>query len=1385
MKARRVVLLIFGLFILLALSAPHQARAQVQRAPILIAGNDGFTPANGVNGGGDGSPGNPYIIENWAIDASGGNGIEIRDTTAYFIVRNCLVENGYRYGSYFGGVVLRDVRNGKIENNSFSNGNWFGIELVGSSNIVISNNSILRNASHGIFLANSSSNALIGNTSSNNYFSRDSANGIYLVAGSNRNVVENNVTKNNGDSGIYLYLSSNYNTITNNITRNNVNCGIYLRESSNNNLLSNNVSENNWAQGIKLLSSSSNTLTNNAFKNNLAAGIKLQDSSNNSLVGNVVENNCELGINNDQGFGAGIFLVLSSNNNLLFYNNLIGNMSEGNAYDEGINFWDNNGRGNYWSDWQIPDANGDGIVDTARLIAGGNNQDKYPLVINKPALAQRPENQPQPLLPVIASQEKESKTTPTPTPVPAPIPPTMRAESVVLALGIVTVALVALLRFRAGHWPWSSRRRKKAVLLLMSFALLVLIALSPSGKSLASARVETANGLNITWRLTSDGISHKQWEITVQNLTTTSRTIDLSAVFSQASFNINGIKNVKFYEWKSLPTMGLVLDYDNVRHEVPRYDGENKLIGYENVWIWEAVGSHFENMLKNSWKPCKMQFFQTSATSYKEGFESMNLPKFGSKPTYDNYGNLETENGKKTFRLEFDVPIGKTSKGYGSFGLVNLEIDGVRYGSDYVGELGSSWWDSSWLYRKQITINGTRPDNFQHSIVLSKVDNLDNKCRIDFGDIRFTDNAATPHAELSYVLDNFITDNRADFWFRQIENDTQAWIYYGNTSATTTSDNDATFIAYDNFVTAGRWTDNSSYASVTGDNLNLTSFLRGQGGQIYKQITLSSDFILDFEINMIGLSGNFGFNIGVGDDIGFLGEGPFHPQNGMVAEHIGASAGSVLNAYAGTLISGTYARSSGNTWSLNTIYYCRLMKIGTALMYAQYTSKSNRNDNSNPGLYLVKGTVPSATMKYLYGISSDGGADTTTISGRIDEMILRKYATGITYTLGAAETANVAPNQPMGILPSARQTTSNVTLSAVGTDNDNDRINLFFYDNATKTAIDNVWIENGGTASVIWTGRARGQTYVFFARAQDNNSNWGENSGTQTFKVNALAVAENLKIGGSDAPTRLTTLTPGLTWAYYEPDSGDVIDNYRLQVGTSLGDNSLWDRNTSIASSVTYAGAALSRGVTYFVRVRVHDNFEWGGWENDTFRVNQLPTCSITAPASGLTVGIDEGIAFTSSASDPDLGDSITYAWDFGDNGTSTLANTSHSYPNAGGYTVTLKVNDGYENSAEDLVAINVTEGGGPSGPSGGPSDGGGWVAPFIAKVKEEIVGIVQPPGTVNILFLPLLSLPVLFWLMTGAGLMWAWDQKGISKALLIIAIFLVFFGAKITPGGI
>jgi hypothetical protein len=89
-------------------------------------------------------------------------------------------------------------------------------------------------------------------------------------------------------------------------------------------------------------------------------------------------------------------------------------------------------------------------------------------------------------------------------------------------------------------------------------------------------------------------------------------------------------------------------------------------------------------------------------------------------------------------------------------------------------------------------------------------------------------------------------------------------------------------------------------------------------------------------------------------------------------------------------------------------------------------------------------------------------------------------------------------------------------ISCYATDNDDDKVNVYFYDNSTGNLIDNAWADSG-SVFVVWKNLQREQSYTFFARAQDEGGEWSENSNPCSFLVNSL-------IGGDQAtsPTSIT-----------------------------------------------------------------------------------------------------------------------------------------------------------------------------------------------------------------------------------------------------------------------
>jgi 5'-nucleotidase/UDP-sugar diphosphatase len=289
---------------------------------IYIDGNDNFTPANGVSSG-SGTENDPYIIENWDINAENTNGIDIRNTTSNFIVRNCYVHDG---GVQYNGISLSHAINGILDKN-ISENNYYGIAIYESSG-----------------------NTLSGNTCSNNSYE-----GIDLGSSSN-NTLDNNACNSNNDAGIWMGASFS-NTLSNNTCSNNSNNAILITSSSYNNLVSGNVAENNPSDGIHLDSYSDNNLiSGNVVENNNRYGIELNLYSDNNLVyHNHIINNATQAYDDGSNYWD-------------------------NGYPSGGNYWSDY-RGvdeNHGENQDIPGR--DGIGDTPYPIVGGANQDRYPFV---------------------------------------------------------------------------------------------------------------------------------------------------------------------------------------------------------------------------------------------------------------------------------------------------------------------------------------------------------------------------------------------------------------------------------------------------------------------------------------------------------------------------------------------------------------------------------------------------------------------------------------------------------------------------------------------------------------------------------------------------------------------------------------------------------------------------------------------------------------------------------------------------------------------------------------------------------------------------------------------------------------------------------------------
>ena len=165
------------------------------------------------------------------------------------------------------------------------------------------------------------------------------------------NTILKGFTIKNGYSGIYIIGNKNH--IEDIIITDNI-------------LNITNCSENPY--GLILFNSENNTIANNTFYNNTGSIILIENSTENIIYQNNITNN----------YNTGLKINNSSKNNLIYHNNFINNTQ--NAYDESDNLWFYKNQGNFWDDYNGSDENNDSLGDTPYIIAGGNNQDKCPLI---------------------------------------------------------------------------------------------------------------------------------------------------------------------------------------------------------------------------------------------------------------------------------------------------------------------------------------------------------------------------------------------------------------------------------------------------------------------------------------------------------------------------------------------------------------------------------------------------------------------------------------------------------------------------------------------------------------------------------------------------------------------------------------------------------------------------------------------------------------------------------------------------------------------------------------------------------------------------------------------------------------------------------------------
>jgi parallel beta-helix repeat protein len=360
--------------------------------------------------------------------------ITVRDLTLtknvegvlFAYTENSKIENVTASNNDDYGICLYSSSNNMLTDNTASN-NYRGIHLRNSGNNTLMSNNANSNGLHGIYLEgsscleDSSNNTLKKNTMSGNRYNfgvRHSLNYPQNIDTSNTvdgkpiyywvdqedmtipddagfvgvvnctNITVRDLILTNNEHGVLFEYTEN--SRIENVSASNCDEGIELKTHSSNNTVANNTISDNY-RGIFLAYSHNNTVVNNTASNN-GEGIELGGSNNNTLMDNTASNNRGNGIylwwhsnnnvlqsNTASNNRGGIELQAHSNNNTLYHNNHLNN-TDHNAYDSCTNTWDSGSAGNYYSDYNSIDPDGDGIGNDPHPIPGGTSIDRYPLM---------------------------------------------------------------------------------------------------------------------------------------------------------------------------------------------------------------------------------------------------------------------------------------------------------------------------------------------------------------------------------------------------------------------------------------------------------------------------------------------------------------------------------------------------------------------------------------------------------------------------------------------------------------------------------------------------------------------------------------------------------------------------------------------------------------------------------------------------------------------------------------------------------------------------------------------------------------------------------------------------------------------------------------------
>jgi len=457
---------------------------------------------------------------------------------------------------------------------------------------------------------------------------------------------------------------------------------------------------------------------------------------------------------------------------------------------------------------------------------------------------------------------------------------------------------------------------------------------------------------------------------------------------------------------------------------------------------------------------------------------------------------------------------------------------------------------AGWPYSRPIKIIGSHPENYQLKVVIPyENENM----RPDYGDLRFFENENV--GELSYWIENYTADN-ATVWVRRVENsDSTIYMYYGNPSATSTSDGHATFIGFSNFEDGALdgW-ENISFTlmqSSTGTALVGSSSLKGYKttgyrvpADAYKSVPLPSTYIVDVGIRYGSTASSNDFFFGV--------------------YYSGTASGSWANGVRMYLNAGKMryklgtatSVDTGKTYIVNTWYRARIVRTGTSTWNLYYFNADGTTIWEGTNLSYSPASAPDRLLLQI--------DQTSTAVGYIDRVLVRKYV----YPEPTTTFDSTPPEVPELIAPGDGENTPDATPTFAWT-SVSDPSGVTYHiqvDNDPDFSSPEVNV-TGLIDNTYTSPKLANENYSWRVRAVDGAGNVSDWSSVWTFLIDTgeWTRSRSIKIIGSHPENyQLKVIIP------YDSDMQPDYDDLRFFENENVGELSYWIENYTAAQAIVW-----------------------------------------------------------------------------------------------------------------------------------------------------------------------------------------------------------------------